>query len=103
MTQSRSGTSHAPVTISNIRFVAAGPDDVATGLLGYVSAVLNGALRLDGLALRRTAEGRLTLSFPFRRDHAGNQCFYLRPLNDIARQEIEHQVFQALVLEGGVR
>ena len=59
---------------------------------------LDATLRLDGLALRRTADGRLSLSFPARRDTAGKQHPYLRPVDDAARRDIEHQIFTALGL-----
>jgi DNA-binding cell septation regulator SpoVG len=85
-----------PISISNVRFTAASPEDAVGGLLGYVSATLNESLALDGLTLRRTADGRLTISFPARRDSTGRQRFFLRPLDDAARREIEVQVFRAL-------
>ena len=85
-----------PLVITGVRFTAATPEDATTGLLGYVSAVVNDTLALDGLTLRRTADGRRTLSFPSKRDGAGRQWFYLRPLDDAARCDIEEQVFRAL-------
>jgi len=87
------------VKISDVKFSAASPAEIETGHLGYVSVVLNGALRLDGLAVRRTADGRFTLSFPARRDASGQQHYYLRPLDDAARRDIEFQVFRALGLK----
>lgn len=65
------------------------------GLLGWVSCSY-GHLRLDGIALRRTRDGHLTLSYPERRDAAGRRHPVLRPLDDQARREIEEQVFAAL-------
>ena len=61
-------------------------------MIYYVSAVLNGALRLDGLALRRTAGGRLMVSFPRR----GNGRFAVFPIDQRSRREIERQVLAAL-------
>jgi DNA-binding cell septation regulator SpoVG len=90
------GTAPAPLVITNVRFMAASQDEVKTGLLGYVSATLNDSLALDGLTLRRTTDGRLALSFPARRDNAGRQRFFLRPLGDEARREIEGQIFRSL-------
>ena len=92
-----------PIRISNVHFTAAPPTDTERGLLGWVSCSLNGNLRLDGLGLRRSVGGRHVLSFPARRDSQGRQRFFLRPLDDAARREIEHQVFQALGIEEGVR
>ena len=89
--------------ISEVKFSAALPDDVDAGLLGWVSCTLNESLRLDGIALRRSADRRLVLSFPSRRDRAGREHPIIRPLDDTARLEIEHQVFGALGLEEGVQ
>jgi DNA-binding cell septation regulator SpoVG len=86
--------------ISNISFRPAAIPLVAEGLLGWVAFTLDKALRIEGVALRRTIEGHLTLSFPSYRDRYGNERYCLRPLNDSARQAIEEQVFQALGLSG---
>ena len=88
--------------MSNIRFVAASPRERDRGLLGWVSCCLNGALKLDGIALRRTVTGQLRLSFPERRDLAGGSHPYIRPLSDAARRAMEAQVFAALGIEGNV-
>jgi len=89
--------------IANVRFVAAPREEVKRGLLGWVSLVLNDAVQLDGLTLRRTLEGRLTLSFPARRDAAGCQHAFVRPLDNASRCEIEAQVFRALGYQGVIR
>ena len=89
------------ISITNVIFLAARPDEVSTGLLGWVSLVVNDTLRLDGLALRRTLDGHLALSFPARRDASGRQHTCVRPLDDRARREIEAQVFAALGLQEG--
>ena len=73
--------------------------EIRTGLLGYLS-VLYGDLVIDGLVLRRTAAGRLTLSYPSRSDRAGRRHFVVRPDGDEARRRIERAVFsQATVAE----
>lgn len=84
------------LVITNVRLVAASASEQRGGLLGWVSCRLNGGLVLDGLALRRTADDRLTLSFPARRDPSGRQHFYVRPVSDAARREIEHEILRQL-------
>ena len=84
--------------ITDIRFSAAPATDVACGLLGWVSCVLNGSFHIDGISLRRTVDDRLALSFPARIDRTGQKHFFLRPLDDSARRETEHQIFTALGL-----
>ncbi|MBN1443004.1 MAG: hypothetical protein JXA90_09850 [Planctomycetes bacterium] len=89
---------HDTITIDRIELKTAGPEAAETGLLGWISFRLNRRLQVDGVALRRTADGRPALSFPAKRDSAGNQRFFVRPLDDETRIEIERQVFAALGL-----
>ncbi len=88
--------------ITDVRFSAASPVDVEGGLLGWASCAVNRTLRLDGLALRRTLRGDLRISFPCRRDAADREHFYIRPIDNRARRDIERQVFQALGMEDSV-
>ena len=66
-----------------------------TGLLGFLS-VFYGSLILDGIALRRTAYGKYTLSFPARTDRDGRKHSYIRPESDAMRQEIERELLRQL-------
>ena len=88
-----------PIRLGDIRLTAAGPDLQKTGLLGWVTCTINGCLRLDGITLRRTAAGRLTLSFPARKDRSGVIHPFLKPLDDATRVEIERQILGQLALE----
>ena len=82
--------------VSRVGFVPAGEGDVLNGHLGYVSFLLAGRVRVDGVTLRRTADGRLTLTFPARRDRHGGEHPYVRPIDDATRVAIERAVFEAL-------
>jgi len=88
--------------ISKVVMVAAARDELGAGLLGWVSFDLDEVLRIDGVALRRRLDGRLTLSFPCRRGKSGDNHPYLRPLDAQARAVIERQVFEALGLKENV-
>lgn len=88
-----------PIHIQNVKFSAASAKDAASGLIGWVSFTLNSALVVDGLTVRQTVDGRKTVSFPARRDGAGRDHFYLRPINDVARREIESRILGALGIE----
>lgn len=83
-------------TITEIRFSGASNPDRATGLLGYVSFLLNGSFRVDGVTLRRTAAGRLVLSYPARRDRRGRDHAIFFPIDDASRLRIERQVFRGI-------
>ena len=67
--------------------------------MGFLALTFEG-FRMDGLALRRSQEGRLYLAFPARRDSAGREHPYYRPLSDETRRALERQVLAALA-EGG--
>jgi DNA-binding cell septation regulator SpoVG len=86
------------LTISGLAFTPARSDQAEAGLLGWVSCVINGKLRLDGITLRRTLDGRLALSFPERGAADGTRHPIVRPTSDEARREIEDQIFAAIPL-----
>ena len=84
------------VFVDEVRLTGASRRERASGLLGFVTFRLNRCLRIDGASLRRTATGRVALSFPERRDRFGFAHPVVRPLDDRTRSEIEAQIFAAL-------
>ena len=86
------------LSLSVLTFTSASPADVQQGLLGWLSVRVDDSLVLDGIALRRTRNGQLTLSFPERRDSNGRRHPLIRPLDDGARRAIERQILEALGL-----
>ena len=76
-------------------WVAANETEIRSGLLGYVS-VRYGDLILDGLVLRKTADGRYAISFPARTDRAGRKHSYIRPVDNAAREVIERELLWQL-------
>jgi DNA-binding cell septation regulator SpoVG len=76
-------------------WVPASAEDVVSGLLGFVSVEF-GHLVIDGIVVRRTADGRFVLSFPMRKDRAGRKHAIVRPIDDDARQAMERQIIKAL-------
>ena len=87
------------ISITDMRLTFSSSEEASSGLLGYVAFTVNGRLRLDGVTVRRTVEGDITLSFPARRDQAGREHPYIRPLDDVTRRELEQAVFGALGIE----
>ena len=85
--------------ITSVGFTNASSADIRTGLLGWLTFVLNDTLMVDGVTVRRTREGRTTLSYPARRDAAGQQHFFIRPIDDGARHDLERQIFAKLGIE----
>jgi DNA-binding cell septation regulator SpoVG len=82
--------------VSSVRFTSAPVQDQQSGLVGFVSLLLAGCLRIDGIAVRRTRCGRLVLSFPVRRDAVGREHSVVRPIDDAARRDIEATVLRSL-------
>jgi len=89
-----------PAQVRDVTFTAATSTDRASGLLGWIALTLPCGLRLDGITLRRTRDGRLVLSFPERVDGQGRRHALVRPVNTDARRAIEAAIFDALGLVG---
>ena len=87
------------IEITSVAFTTASAAHVRAGLLGWVNLVLNDTLLVDGVTLRQTVDGRLTLSLPERRDAKGRKHAVLRPVDDEARLLFERQVFAKLGIE----
>lgn len=68
-------------------------DDERSGLLGWLS-IHYGDLVVDGVAVRRTAAGRMALSFPERVSKKGQRHSIVAPINAEAREAIETEVFR---------
>jgi hypothetical protein len=92
---------HEP-RISDVRFAAARPDMRERGMLGWICCSVDQNLQLDGLALRRTTEGRYRLSFPHHVDSSGTKHDLIKPLSSRVRDAIEAQVIDALRKRGFV-
>lgn len=82
--------------VEDVEFTRAPHSLNVTGLLGWVRCTIGGVLQLDGIALRRTATGRLRLSFPERVDGAGRNHPIVRPMTEELRREIERQILDVL-------
>jgi len=84
--------------VANVAFVPAPGAEVRRGLLGWLSFDIDGTWHVDGVMLRRTEGGRLSLSFPSRIDRRGFEHAFLRPTCDRARRAIERAVLAELGL-----
>lgn len=58
----------SPPKIHDVAVVLAGPDDVRRGLCGW-AGMIAGSFRFDGLGIRVTRAGKLTVTWPARRGH----------------------------------
>ena len=89
--------------ISAVRFTPADDRMARTGLLGWISFLLDDQVRISGIAVRRTRQGRMTLSFPSRDDGWGLRWPYVQPISAEVCLDLERQVLERLDLEGLVR
>jgi len=87
------------LVVSDVKFRSGDPD---AGVLVWASCVVNGALVLENIAVRRTASGRASLRFPTRRTSRGEEYFYFHPINSEARSCIESAILDALQDLGAV-
>jgi len=68
--------------ITSVKFTGASREQVMTGLLGWIAFIVNGSLRVSGVALRKTADGRLVTSSPVHVDRYGELHSCLRPIDE---------------------
>lgn len=86
--------------VTAVCYTPATPREQRTGLLGYVQ-LHYGDLVLDGLTLRRTASGRLSVSYPSRRDRQGGHHPYFAPADAAKRAEFERWFIEMCKRSGG--
>ena len=91
----------AESNVTNIRFTPASANEQRTGLLGWTSCVVDHRWAFDRIAVRRTRQGRLALSFPSKSSRNGGRNFYFRPIDDDSRRAIEHAIFTSIPLAAG--
>ena len=89
-----------PPRVARVRFSPAPPAREASDLLGFASCSIADIGRIDGLAVRRVADGRYAVTFPGRRDRLGRRHLYFRPRDARARREIERRVIEELLARG---
>ena len=83
----------ADVPIRIRTWVRGTADDERAGLMGWLS-IFYGDVVIDGIAVRRTAAGRMALGFPERVSKRGERHSIVFPINAEARREIEAEVFR---------
>lgn len=91
----------ADLRISDVRLTPASATDEEAGLLGYIGFTINGVLALDGVTLRRAADGGEYICYPARTARTGTRHALIRPLSEAARLHVQAQVLSALDLGGG--
>ena len=90
-------------SIKLVSFHSAPRREQRAGLLGWLCIEIGAAFVVDGIALRRTRNGRLALSFPTRTDTHGRRHPVVRPRDAEAHRSIAAAVLGALEKSEGVR
>jgi hypothetical protein len=93
-------TMTSPPQLDEVRFVHAPPQYRESGLYGWLTFEFNGSVVLDGVTLRRTADGRYCIGYPARRDGRGRDHHFVRPFDATARAAIEAQILSDLRRQG---
>ncbi len=92
-----------PFRITGVRFRAASSLDERAGLIGWSSFLLNDAVRLGSVAVRRTRAGRFVLAFPTRRDRQGVEHAVVCPISHDSHRALESAVLDELRRRGVIR
>jgi DNA-binding cell septation regulator SpoVG len=85
------------VTEVKIRLVDEGTD----GLIGWASCVINGAVYLNNIAIRRSRNGEMMLTYPCKRSQSDQKYFYFNPITREAHRVLDEAILGKL--ESGER
>ena len=66
------------------------------GLKGFVSFILNGMFRIDGISIRKTEKGKLFLMYPCRTSANNSRFFYVNPICKEAKEAVDTAIFARL-------
>jgi DNA-binding cell septation regulator SpoVG len=83
-------------------WVRADDEQAREGLVGFLSLFVGEDLIVDNVTLRRTLDGRYSLSWPARTDKHGKKHSSVRPVSDEVRRRIEREILAELAQREGV-
>ncbi len=86
--------------VSRVRLTRGSARDKERGLVGYIRFLLNGWLQLDGLTLRRRAEGGHAISYPLRKRCGDQEHHVVYPIDERARGRLDALLLEALQRKG---
>jgi len=75
-----------------IRLVDAGDD----GLVGWASCVVNGSLYLNNIAIRRTLDGAVILTYPCKKSKRDQKYFFFNPINRQAKEAMDAAILGSI-------
>ncbi len=80
------------MTITDLKFTVADAAHRASGILGWIRVTLAGAVIVDGIALRRSLDGSLAITWP----KQPNGRPVASPASSEARKKIENAILEAV-------
>lgn len=83
-----------PVEVSEVKIRLV--DEGADGLLGWASCVVNGAIYLNNIAVRRSRSGELILTYPCKRSQSEAKYFYFNPITREAHRVLDEAILGKL-------
>lgn len=78
--------------VSEVRISLYGKD----GVLAFCEVVLGNYLRLNDIAVKRTNEGKILLSYPLKKTQSGAEYFYYNPISKELGDKIREAVLSKL-------
>ena len=73
-------------------------DQSEDGLIGWASCVVNGSLFLNNIAIRKSREGKVILTFPAMRSKGDSKYFFFNPISHEAARVLEEAIIDKLKL-----
>ena len=83
-----------PVDVSEVKIRLV--DEGGDGLIGWASCVVNGALYLNNIAIRRGRDGEFVLTYPCKRSRSDQKYFYFNPITREAKRAIDEAILGKL-------
>jgi DNA-binding cell septation regulator SpoVG len=80
------------ITDIKLRLVEHGCD----GLLAWASCIVSGGIKLDNIAIRRSRDGSLFLTYPAKRTANGDRYHYHHPITVEAANAVQNAVIARL-------
>ena len=73
-------------------------DSNEDGLIGWASCVVNGSLYLNNIAIRKSREGKVILTFPAKKSKGDSKYFFFNPISHDAARILEEAIIDKLKL-----
>jgi len=83
-----------PVDVSEVKIRLV--DEDTEGLIGWASCVVNGALYLNNIAIRRSRNGEFVLTDPCKRSRSEQKYFYFNPITREAKRVLDEAILGKL-------